>query len=149
MKLTFVCTGNICRSPMAEYMFKDILDDEETMEIDVTSAGVAAQTGRQPSPPAVEALKETGINSIAMHSARPVNDLDFKDGDLILTMTPAHLTRLPRSVQESPIETSVLKDYVGRSGGISDPYGGDLERYRSLRAELDPIIEDLYEKIVD
>lgn len=147
MKLAFVCTGNICRSPMAEYLLKDMIEEEQKDLLEVTSAGVSATPGRPPSQPGVEALKEIGIDEIAMHKAQHVSNLELGEGDLILTMTPAHLSILPPELKDGPIRTELLKEYVGRSGGISDPYGAGIETYRKLRDELQPIIQDLLEQL--
>lgn len=132
---------------MAEYLLKDKLDDDESERLEVTSAGVAALEGRPASPPAVEALKEIGIDGIIMHTARSVHELEVCSGDLILTMTRSHMHRLPDSVRESPVRTSLLKEFVGQKGRISDPYGAGIERYRSLRDELQSIIQSVYERL--
>lgn len=147
MKLAFVCTGNICRSPMAEYLLKHRMEEDQAQQLAVTSAGVSATPGRPPSQPAVEALKEIGVDDIAMHQARHVSSLELDEGDLVLTMTPAHLSILPPELKEANVRTDLLKEFVGRSGGISDPYGAGIETYRRLREELDPIIDDLLEAL--
>lgn len=147
MKVVFVCTGNTCRSPMAEHLLKDRLGEED--DVTVTSAGVTASTGRPPAQPGVEVLKEVGVDSLAMHTSRPVGELELDEGDLVLTMTPAHKNRLPPSITESPARVDVLKEFVGRKGGISDPFGGDVDRYRELREELGPIVDEVYQKLKD
>lgn len=147
MRLAFVCTGNICRSPMAEYLLKDLRDEKAKGPLEVTSAGVSATPGRPASQPAVEALGEIGVDGIAMHQAQHVSSLDLGKGDLLLTMTPAHLSLLPPELAEGDVRTGLLKEYVGRSGGISDPYGAGIETYRQLREELKPIISDLLEDL--
>jgi protein-tyrosine-phosphatase len=131
---------------MAEYMLGDRLE-EDAEKLTITSAGVAARKGRPASQPAVEVLKEIGIDGIAMHSAQPVDDLELAEDDLLLTMTPAHLSRLPRRYKNSPLRTATLKEFTGGKGGISDPFGAPVERYRDLRKELDPLIQTVYERL--
>lgn len=147
MRIVFVCTGNICRSPMAEYMFRAMLEEEEALDPAVTSAGVSALPGRPASPPAVKVLAEAGIDGIEGHRARPVSSLNLGDQDHLLTMTRSHLSRLSSAVRERTAAAAVLKDFVGGSGGFSDPYGGDVARYRSLRNELDPVLRKLLDKL--
>jgi len=147
MKLAFVCTGNICRSPMAEYMLKDRMSEDEQENVTVTSAGVAASPGRPPSQPAVSVLKEIGITDIAMHSARPVRELELDHGDYLLTMTRTHLSRLPNRFRERDVRISTLKGFVGNQGSISDPFGAPVDRYREVREELDPLLDGVLEKI--
>jgi len=73
MKIVFVCTGNICRSPMAEHLFRYRLKEAGVEEPPaVTSAGVAAVPGRPASPPAVQVLREAGIDTLEAHRARAV-----------------------------------------------------------------------------
>ncbi len=134
---------------MAEYMLRDRLEDSDRTRFQVTSAGVAARRGRPASQPAVAVLKEVGIDSIVRHSSRPAETLDLTGDDLILTMTRGHLLRLPKRFRESTIETFTLKEYVGRSGGISDPFGAPVSRYRELREELDPLIDAVYRRLKD
>lgn len=148
MRIVFVCTGNICRSPMAEYMFRAMLEEEDAgVDPTVTSAGVSALPGRPASPPAVKVLRERGIAGIEGHRARPVSSLTLTEDDYLLTMTRSHLSRIPPAGRDRVAVASVLKDFVGRSGGFSDPYGGDVSRYRSLREDLDPVLRDLLGKL--
>ncbi|MFB6226775.1 MAG: low molecular weight protein arginine phosphatase [bacterium] len=147
MKLAFVCTGNICRSPMAEYLLRDMMSQEDKDKLEVASAGVTATRGRPPSQPAVEALSEIGIDELGMHQARPVEQVELGEGDLLLTMTRPHLNLLPPKYKEGPVETGLLKEYVGGSGNISDPYGAGIETYRDLRDDLIPILESLLERL--
>lgn len=132
---------------MAEYMFREMLEAENIDTVDVESAGVAAQAGREASPPAVQVLKSHGINSIQMHQAKPVSELELSPGDLVLTMTKGHVHRMPEIEQADNIELSVLKEYVGDGGGFSDPFGGSVERYKELKKELEPILEELLETV--
>ncbi len=149
MKLVFVCTGNTCRSPMAEHMLKNRLTEDEREQLDVTSAGVAASDGQPPAQPAVAVMKEEGVDSLALHSSTPIENIDLEEGDLVLTMTPAHESRFPPDLESQGVRVDVLKEFVGRSGGISDPFGGDVNRYRQLRQELGAIIDEVYERLHD
>jgi len=63
-------------------------------------------------------------------------------------MTRAHLARLPGGLRERAADASVLKEFVGRSGGFADPYGGDVARYRKLHEEMEPVLRDLLDKLL-
>lgn len=134
---------------MAEHLLKNRLTKDERERVGVVSAGVTASDGQPPAQPAVQVLKEEGIDSLAMHSSTPIEDLELNEGDLVLTMTPAHESQLPPGLENGGVQVEVLKEYVGRGGGISDPFGGDVNRYRQLRSELEPIIEKVYERLHD
>lgn len=146
MRVLFVCTGNICRSPMAEYMLRDLLREDE-VDLEVDSAGVAAVPGRPASPPAVRVLREKGILGIEGHRSQPVSSVDLEVEDYLLTMTPGHLARIPEERRKRVAVAATLKDFVGRHGGFSDPYGGDVQRYRSLRDEMEPVLHELVDRI--
>ncbi len=83
-KILFVCTGNICRSPMAEGLLRKMRSD-----FSVSSAGVSSMDGWNATPEAIEVMQDHGID-ISEHSARQVREEMINDADLILTMTERH-----------------------------------------------------------
>lgn len=147
MKVVFVCTGNTCRSPMAEYLFRRMLREQGLEDVGVASAGVAARPGQPAAVQTVNVLEEQGITGAGLHQSRHVSQLDLGEGDLLLTMSPGHQVHLPGGLEERSVTTSTLKEYVGGRGGFPDPYGGDIQEYRELMREMRPVLEKLLEKI--
>lgn len=109
MKILFVCTGNTCRSPMAEHLFRNMAEKEK-LNVEVRSAGISAYIGSPASKKAVEALKEKGVQ--ASHKSRPLNKEMIDWADLVLTMTESHkqlvINRFPKAVDK----VFVLKEFV-------------------------------------
>ena len=140
MKILFVCTGNTCRSPMAQALFQKTAA-EKNLNADCFSAGISAFTGTPASSNAVAVLKEKGIDisdfrSSSLTSLLPVID----DYDLFVPMTYNHaITLLNIGIKKHKIFL-LKKD-------VPDPYGGDLERYRTARDELIELLDDLAEYV--
>src|SRR5215217_9790201 len=92
--ILFVCTANICRSPMAQAIF-DVLAEDNDLLFRAESAGTAALEGRPITPNAVAALEEVGIYP-GSHSSRRVNEAMVKEAELVLALTPQHAATLRR-----------------------------------------------------
>ncbi|MBI2497905.1 MAG: low molecular weight protein arginine phosphatase [Opitutae bacterium] len=134
-----VCTGNICRSPMAEGLLKHALaaQPEPLKSLRVVSAGVATRAGEPVSENAVIALKKTGID-IAGHRSQPVTQ-ELLDGALaVFGMTESHRAILHFRGQPVPHHLYLFREFLPPSAGheIGDPYGGPLKVYESCRDEL-------------
>ncbi len=91
-KVLFICTANICRSPMAEAIFNALAEDRG-LDFRAESAGVAALKGKPIAPNASAALEEIGVYA-GGHSARQVSAEMLEEADLVLTMTPRHVAEL-------------------------------------------------------
>jgi protein-tyrosine phosphatase len=133
--LLFVCTGNTCRSPMAERLMADRCKNLPGWTF--SSAGIFADAGAPPSPPAVEALREVGID-LTGHRARPVTPALIRDADLILAMTQTHSDLLTQIDPAAANKTRTLHSYGSEKPGadIMDPFGGGIDTYRIARDEI-------------
>ncbi|MFP4686915.1 MAG: low molecular weight protein arginine phosphatase [bacterium] len=147
MKVVFVCTGNTCRSPLAEYVLRGKLKKRGVEDVEVQSAGTAAASGVPMTENSRIILEEQGYGSPSRHRSRNIMDLELEAGDLLLTMTENHLRSLPPFLAEEGVDCSLLREYVGESGEFSDPFGGSLDRYRRLYEDLEPVLEKLAEKL--
>ena len=125
MKLLFVCTGNTCRSPMAQAIFTDMAK-ECGIDFVTGSAGLHAQDGTPASEYAVLACGETGLD-ISGHSSKSIRDEDFSSVDLFVGMTMAHAQAL--------MAMGVPKNKIYILN-VSDPFGGNLQVYRDCRDEI-------------
>jgi len=110
MNILFVCTGNTCRSPMAEALLRKLAKDAN-LDIEVRSAGVAASQGASISRNAVTALQDHQIDA-AGASSTPLTGWEVEWADLILTMTSGHKQHVVQQFPGSIEHTYTLKEYV-------------------------------------
>ena len=143
MNIYFVCTGNTCRSPMAEA----ILKHKNIDGIQVKSAGIYALEGGEISENSGAVLANEGI--FFNHKTSQVNPEDIEWADLILTMTLAHKEMILRNFSNAVGKTFTLKEYVTpySSKDVSDPFGGDFYTYAQTYQELKKLIDELETKI--
>ncbi|MEE1330493.1 MAG: ribosomal protein S18-alanine N-acetyltransferase [Acutalibacteraceae bacterium] len=130
MNVLFVCTGNTCRSPMAEgYLLSKGLKD-----VNIISRGIAAD-GSPVSENAKAVMLEVGID-IGGHISAPLSAEDVKKADRIICFSPSHAAILEGAVKEKG-KICLL------NGGITDPYGGNTNIYRNCRDEIFSAIDEL------
>lgn len=122
MIITFLCTGNTCRSPLAEGLFKKINPEHE-----VYSAGLAAVFGQNVSENSVIAAKDYDVD-ISEHVSRPLSKELLMATDLFVCLSHSHAMQLIPIVGKSRV-------YV-LGNGISDPYGGNLDVYKNCAKEI-------------
>lgn len=130
-KILFVCHGNICRSPMAEFVMKDLvqkagLEDQFLIESAATST---EETGNPVYPPAHRKLAEHGIGC-AGKTSRQLRAADYGRWDLLIGMDRANLRNMGRICGGDPEgKIHLLLDFTSRPGDVADPwYTGDFER---------------------
>lgn len=137
-KILFVCTGNTCRSPMAEMIFNRIVKDKAYAE----SAGIYAD-GSPVSENAVEVLSEIGID-VTGKVSRQINRNMINTADLILTMSPAHKSILSTLCDDN---LYTLNEFAEIQGEVPDPFGGDIGVYRNCRDLIFDLVKKVAEKL--
>lgn len=144
MRILFVCTGNTCRSPMAEAILKDI-SDQRGLNIEVDSAGLFAVEDQAASLEAIEIVDNQVIKN---HRSKMLTKELVDWSQLILVMTKSHLNMLRESYPQAKKKAHLLLDYSGYGNNdIRDPFGASLEEYKRVKLELEDAIYSLLEKI--
>ena len=143
--LVFVCTGNTCRSPMAEVLMRKRMADRlgcepcalEDHGVIILSAGIAAMSGGRASPEAVDVVREMGLE-LCEHESQPLSDRLVRFADLILAMTRGHLEGILEQWPGAAPRTALLS----RDGtDVADPIGGPPEMYRRCARQIDRQLE--------
>lgn len=128
IKILFVCHGNICRSPMAEFVLRNMVKNMAA-EFEIASAATSTEEiGNPVYPPARKKLKENGI-SCDGKTARQMTKEDYRYYDHIIAMDRFNIRNMAKFVGEDPDnKVSLMMDFTNRPGDVADPwYTGDFE----------------------
>ena len=143
-KILFVCTGNICRSPMAEGFFRELM--KERGDFEALSAGLAAVDGQPPSAHAVTAMKELGLDISAQRSALVTSET-MEGVHYIFGLASGHVDNLIRLFPQAREKIFLLREFVEKlpagDKDIADPIGGDLEIYKACRNQIKQGVESI------
>ena len=147
MRLLFVCTGNTCRSPMAESIARRVASERGLSNVEISSAGTSTWDGAPASDGALLVGLERSAD-LSTHRARQITRELVSSQDLILTMGPHHLERVEALGGKG--KSYLLTAYASHGADdrpVNDPFGGDLEAYRLAYDELEREIRRAFDRI--
>jgi len=159
--ILFVCTGNTCRSAMAEGIFKKMLKErtEDDSRFNIISAGISALPGMSPTSEAIKVMTEQGID-ISRHIATQVQENLVKKADLILVMSNTHKNYVKTKFTFAQDKIYLLKEFAqigefksmqktDENYEVVDPLGRPIEFYRIIARELKENLEKILDKILE
>lgn len=145
MKVLFVCTGNTCRSPMAEALLNLVAKENEVC-VEVKSAGIFALDGDRASRGAKLALRDRG--DLSKHRARTLDYDLMQWADLVLVMTQSQINRIIAQYDEFQDKVYLLHQFASDiDKDVEDPFGGSFDLYKIVRDEIEEAVNKIVHKL--
>jgi protein-tyrosine-phosphatase len=147
MRILFVCTGNTCRSALAESIGRKVIVERALADVEVQSAGTSAWDGAPASDGALLVGMERNLD-LSQHRAQTLTRELVRDADLILAMGPHHLERI--EALGGTGKSYLVTDFASRGASarpVNDPIGGELDVYRTTADELEHEVRRVFDRI--
>jgi len=143
MKIVFVCTGNTCRSPMAEAIAKS-LAKKYSLEAEIFSAGILVLSEVNASENALKAMSELDLD-LTYHVSKQISSQHMESADLILTMTSHHKNFLTREYASHQSKIYTLSEYANcPEKDVADPFGKNLAEYKICADEIHKLLKVVF-----
>ena len=149
-KIMFVCTGNICRSAMADKMLTKKAQ-EEKLDIEVYSSGTFAENGAYPTVEAIEVMEEYDVD-LKKHRATNIKKYNLEKMDLVLCATTNHKNMVLQLYPNLTEKVFTMKEYVGETSegtDIKDPWGYGMQTFLECAKEIDLCVNKTLERILE
>ena len=147
MRILFVCTGNTCRSALADALAQKVIVERGLADVEVQSAGTSAWDGAPASDGALLVGMERNLD-LSQHRAQTLTRELVRDADLILAMGPHHLERI--EALGGAGKSYLITEFASRGASarpVNDPIGGELEVYRATADELEDEVRRVFDRI--
>ena len=148
MKILFVCSGNTCRSPLAEALARKVAIERGLVHVEIASAGTSAGHGSGASDGALLVGLERNMD-LSQHRSQPLTAALVAANDLMLGMSDAHVAQAEQLGGRG--RSYLLSDYATQGvlrAGVIDPFGGELETYRATADELEKYVRSALDRAV-
>ncbi len=148
-RILFVCTGNLCRSPMAEYLLQSILEKHGVDDILIESSGTIATEGNHASYRSVKQLWNAEKIDMRPHRARRLTKAHIKEADMIIGMEQYHIDTILSMAPNAKDKTELIGEYMDNEDEMElpDPYGGPEEYFVEVYKLLVKALNNLASKL--